>query len=160
MKENKDLIDSVENKYIDQIKYHQDDITGYKKSFEWLNSCLDNLAKFYNIRYTTDALKEAGVNEAGESVIRDLINHTIQALIDFREERSKEMYRSEGRIQQLNSTIKDLHKSHEDMIKKEVRSKVITNKIADVKRDMDKRRKARSKKKEAIKKPETKKETK
>ena len=85
MKENKDLIDSVENKYIDQIKYHQDDITGYKKSFEWLNSCLDNLAKFYNIRYTTDALKEAGVNEAGESVIRDLINHTIQALIDFRE---------------------------------------------------------------------------
>ena len=149
MEENKsdskeaDLLDSVELKYIEQIKYHEEDIIGKKAVINSLERIMKELGHILKNQYSEENLKDRGLSDESESILREPINITFNYFVEFKSNIQKEIYRSEGRILQINNNISILQKSHEHIIKKEVRSKVTESKVNNAKNDMDKRRKSK-----------------
>ncbi len=144
--EKKQLINSVESKYIEQVKYYEDDVKAARKTHKSLDSLIKSLAKVYDSSYSDESMEERGLEDDQIEVIRECINLTLNYLINTLSEFEKDIYRTEGRMNQIQSSIKTLHIAHDELIKKEERSEVTKDKVVTAKKEMDKRRRGRPKK--------------
>ena len=115
MEDQKQLLEDVKQEFENRIKQNETDILVVKSCVTYLDSIINHLSQVYQNTYSDEKNKERKINDGELNYINEVINTTINFLVNEHQQKGIDIHRFEGKILQSEDAVRLVDKQIESV---------------------------------------------
>jgi hypothetical protein len=113
MEDQKQLLEDVKQEFENRIKQNETDILVVKSCVTYLDSIINHLSQVYQNTYSDEKNKERKISDGEINYINEVINTTINFLVNEHQQKGIDIHRLEGKILQSEDAVRLVDKQIE-----------------------------------------------